>query len=214
MNGAPRVWVGFYVWATRHPKYGLGFMCMGHPPVTVVVQDNMGMINLIVRTNSQSYSTDPADFRSSDRCAAVLRAFCNSRFIPYEDVFVSIAVKVKKQSMVKAVGRRTTHGIDEAFGKFAIELDERVIEHIQVATIGDFQTVVCKAIALECSSASDDTLVRYLQDKVHCLQDMSPQEKKRKLEEMSTKLPSNRYCEARIFRTLHTSDKKTKLLRH
>jgi hypothetical protein len=26
MNGAPEVWVSFYVWATRHPLYGLGFM--------------------------------------------------------------------------------------------------------------------------------------------------------------------------------------------
>lgn len=166
------------------------------------------MIKLTVRTNSQKYSADPAGFRSSDRCAVLVRAFCYSHSIPYEDVFVSIAIKGCKPSMVTSAGKRTIYGINEEFGKYPIELHERVIEHIQVATVGDFQTVICGAIKLECSSASGHELGRYLRDYVHCLQNLNPEEKKQKLEEMAHKLPSSRYCEARIFRTLYTSDKK------
>jgi hypothetical protein len=56
MNGAPAVWVGFYVWATRppaanahlsddetvaktgHPRYGWA-LCMGHPPEFLLVMN-------------------------------------------------------------------------------------------------------------------------------------------------------------------------------
>ena len=82
-------------------------------------------MKLVVRTKSLTYSNDPAGFRSSDRCAPLVRAFCHWHGIPYEDTFVSIELKVEKHSPLRAVGKRTTHGIDEGFGEYPIELDER-----------------------------------------------------------------------------------------
>jgi hypothetical protein len=165
-------------------------------------------MKLIVRTNSVTYSNDPAGFRSSDRCAPLLRAFCHWHCIPYEDTFVSIGLKVEKPSPVRAVGKRTTQGIDQGFGDYPIELDERVIEHIQVAGAGDFHDIICEAIKRECFSTNDKGWKEYVSENVYDLRGRTTREKKQKLEEIASKLASNRYAEARIFRTLHTSDKK------
>jgi hypothetical protein len=165
-------------------------------------------LKLIVRVDSLTHSNDPAGFRSSDRCAPLVRAFCHWHGIPYEDTFVSIAVKMQKHSPVRAVGKRMTHGIDVGFGKYPIELDERVIEDIQIAAAGDFQNIICEAIKRECFSRNDNDWKEYVRKKVYDLRGWTAQEKKQKLEEIASELPSGRYAEARVFRTLHTSDKK------
>jgi len=165
-------------------------------------------VKLIVRTDSLTRSNDPAGFRSSDRCAPLVRAFCHWHSIPYEDTFVLIAAKVEKHSPLRAVGKRMTHGIDVGFGEYPIELNERVIEDIQIAAAGDFHDIICEAIKRECFSRSDNDWKEYLRKNVYDLRGWALQEKKQKLEEIASELPSSRYAEARIFRTLHASDKK------
>lgn len=162
-------------------------------------------MRLVVNTDSLTRSIDPAGFRQSDRCAPVVKAFCHSHGIPYEDTFVCIAVKADKVSPLKPVGEREPTGVDVLYGKYPIELDKRVIEDIQVVTAGDFQTVICEAIRRECSN---EDWKKYVSEKVYDLRRLSYQEKERKLDEIAKSMSSSTYAEARIFRTLHTSDKK------
>jgi hypothetical protein len=86
-------------------------------------------MKLLVKTNSRQFFTDPEGFKSSDRCAPVVKAFCQAHNLPYSDTFVSIAVFTDKEiSSIKLIGKRRAYNISDEFGEYAIELREEVIQ--------------------------------------------------------------------------------------
>lgn len=162
----------------------------------------------IVRTSSLALSKNPEGFTSSDRCGAEVKAFCNAHGVPYEDVFVSIAIRIDKPSPLRPVGIRSVYNLSHEFGPYSIELADHVISDIQVVAAGDFQTIICKAIQLQCSSSDAEEWKKFVAENVFDLRSLKGDQKTGLLEKAARKLPSGRYAEARVFRALRTGDKK------
>jgi hypothetical protein len=166
-------------------------------------------MKLVVKTDSSEFYNDPAGFKSSDRCAPVVNAFCKAHDLPYSDTFVSIAVVIKrKQSPLKSIGKRHVYNANDQFGQYVIELNDEVIKDVQVVTIRDFQTVICAAIQVDCGNTDGRKLSRYLQETLIDLRGKTIPEKKAALEYASQRAPGAAYAEARVFRRLRTGDKR------
>lgn len=167
-------------------------------------------MRLVVKTDSLRFFTDPEGFKSSDRCAPVVSAFCHAHGLPYSETFVSIAVVIeRKQSPLKPIGKRRVYNANNEFGQYAIELNNDVIEDIEVVTVRDFQTVICAAIQVYCGDPVGRELSKYLQETLIDLRGKTVPEKKAALEEASRRAPRAAYAEARVFRLLRTRDKRS-----
>jgi hypothetical protein len=166
-------------------------------------------MKLVVKTDSSEFFNDPEGFKSSDRCALVVSAFCKAHDLPYSDTFVSIAVVTKwKQSPLKSIGKRHVYNANDQFGRYAIELNDEVIKDVQVVTIRDFQTVICAAIQIDCGDPDGRKLSRYLRETLIDLRGKTVPEKRAALEDASRLAPRAAYAETRIFRNLRTGDKR------
>ena len=165
-------------------------------------------MELAVKTNSLRFFNDPEGFKSTDRCACVVRPFCIKRKIPYSDTFVSISVTTsRKPGPLKRFGRRHVYNANDAYGEYPIQLADKVIKDIEVVTVGDFHTVMSHAIQLYFASPDYRALRKYLKQHVIDLRGKKVSEKKRALKHASQLAPRTAYAEARIFRPLKTGDK-------
>ena len=99
------------------------------------------------------------------------------------------------------------YNINDEFGQYTIELTDKVIADIQVATARDFQTMICAAIQVYCGDPTGRELAQYLQKNLFDLRMKTPSEKKAAIEDLSKRTPRAAYAEARIFRCLRTVDK-------
>lgn len=166
-------------------------------------------MRLVVKTDSLRFFTDPEGFKSSDRCAAVVSAFCHAHGLPYSETFVSIAVVIeRKRSPLKRIGERRVYNANDEFGQYAIELNDDAIKDIEVVTVGDFQTVICAAIQVYCGDPGGRGLSKYLQKTLIDLRGKTVPEKRAALQEASRQAPRAAYAEARVFRSLRTGDKR------
>jgi hypothetical protein len=166
-------------------------------------------MKLVVKTGSLRLFTDPDGFKSSDRCAPVVGAFCGAHGLPYSETFVSIAVVIeRRQSPLKAIGKRRVYNLNDEFGQYAIELNDDVIKDIEVVTVRDFQTVICAAIQVDCGDPDGRALSKYLQEKLIDLRGKTVSEKRAALEGASRRAPRAAYAEARVFRFLRSGDKR------
>ena len=166
-------------------------------------------MKLVVKTDSLRFFADPEGFKSSDRCAPVVKAFCKTHDLPHSDTFVSIAVVIERnQSPLKPIGKRHVYNANDEFGHYAIELSDEVIKDVQVVTIRDFQTVICAAIQVYCGDPDGRELSRYLKETLIDLREKTVSEKKAALEDASRRAPRAAYAEARVFRRLRAGDKR------
>ncbi len=175
-----------------------------HASVSVVGGKRIMRLILEVRTNSQKFSKNPEGFRSRDRCANVLSAFCGEHNIPYSETFVSISVSLAGDSQKRTSETRTAtkYRLQNEYGKYIIRLKPVVVEAIEVVCLGDFQTIVCNAAARQLNGLDlHEDLA-----KVISLRGKAFDEKASVLENAARQVRSPRYAEARIPRALRKGD--------